>query len=127
MIKTLFPFRFSKNISHRLLKKNIPNTTPINISKKTFSMNGKDLYYPKYGCSFYEPSSDYAKKLYSSDVIEGKRNDKALKNKNLFEDKGLPQITNTTEYINNSESIDNRIDYDDENIMTTEKWNSRED
>ena len=86
-------------------------------------MNGKDLYYPKYGTSWYEPN-DYSKKLYSSDVTEGK---KALKNKKIFEDKGIPQITNTTEYINNGERVDNRVDYDDENIMPTEKWNTRED
>ena len=91
-------------------------------------MNGKDLYYPKYGCSFYEPGGySMSKKVYSSDVIKGKRNEEALKNKNIFENKGLPQITNTTDAMDNIEEFDNRVDYDDENIMTTEKWNSRED
>ena len=58
MIKNLSSFRFSKNISHRFLKNYIKNITPINISKRTFVINGKDLYYPKYGTSWYEPQ-DY--------------------------------------------------------------------
>ena len=101
MIKTLLPFRFSKNISHRLLKKNIKNITPINISKRTFVINGKDLYYPKYGTSWYEPGGySISKKIQpnSTDSIIND-NDKNDNNKKIFNNDGLPQITNTSEYM----------------------------
>ena len=130
MIKTLSPFRFSKNISHRLLKKNIKNITPINISKRTFVINGKDLYYPKYGTSWYEPGGySISKKIQpnsTDSIIKGEDNIKKI-----FKDNGFPQITNTSEYMDNIEKFDSRVDYDDENIIDIntrlERWNSRED
>ena len=63
MIKNLSSFRFSKNISQRILKSSIKNIAPINITKRSFAINGKDLYYPKYGTSWYEPTDYTLNKL----------------------------------------------------------------
>ena len=129
------PFRFSKNISHRFLKSSIKNITPNNISKRTFVINGKDLYYPKYGTSWYEPNNYSHYSFHSpKDIPEIKFFDKEFYNKPGDKIKkqydSQPQITNSTEVMDNIEGFDSRVDYDDENIIeehVLERWNSRED
>ena len=97
-------FRFSKNISQRFLKNSIKNITPINISKRTIVINGKDLYYPKYGTSSYEPQ-DYDTHKQAQHNIQ------------------YSSKTPTYEMAE-SEEKDNIITYDK---SFNGKWNSRED
>ena len=120
MIKNLLSFRFSKNISHRFLKNSVKNITPIDISKRTFVINGKDLYYPKYGTSWYEPGGYSSNLNHLENEIYNKPDHEIKKQYNL-----QPQITNTASIIKSPEEFKGRIEYDDE--YNLEKWNNRED